>query len=176
MEVLQFISNVIMQGYKIPFFELLMPFFERKILLLVSPISLTRFQFLTFVRESKGLFWIFDMSTSLYTIRSLNSKILGIATQLFDRNYCLFKFYLKSATLKFSQTTENFSLSLRILAMRFPNIFSSVCSLQALFRLSSAPYIFTSILKPQPFLRNFEAITEIVEEQGIPMAISLMTV
>ena len=146
LEVLQFISNVIMQGYKIPFFELSVPFFERKILLLVSPISLTRFQFLTFVRESKGLFWIFDMSTSLYTSRSLNSKILGIATQLFDRNYCLFKFYLKSATLKFSQTTENFSLSLRILAMRFPNIFSSVCSLQALF---SSIY----------FYINFEATT-----------------
>ena len=30
LEVLQFISNVIMQGYKIPFFELSMPFFERK--------------------------------------------------------------------------------------------------------------------------------------------------
>ena len=30
LEVLQFISNVIMQGYKIPFFELSMLFFERK--------------------------------------------------------------------------------------------------------------------------------------------------
>ena len=106
LEVLQFISNVIMQGCKIPFF------WEKKIHLLVSPISLTRFQFLTFVRESKGLFWIFDMSNSLYTSRSLNSKILGIATQLFDRNY-----YLKQ-------------LLFRILAMGFQNIFSSVCSLQ----------------------------------------------
>ena len=90
-------------------------FLREKILLLVSPISLIRFQFLTFVRESKGLFWIFDMSTSLYTSRSL------------IRNYSLFKFYLKPATLWFSQTTENFSLSLRILAMGFQNIFSSVC-------------------------------------------------
>ena len=110
-------------------------FWEKKILLLVSPISLTRFQFLTFVRESKGLFWIFDMSTSLYTSRSLNSKILGIATRLFDRNYYLFKFYLKSVTLRFSQTTENFSLSLRILAMGFQNIFSSVSSLSGSLQL-----------------------------------------
>ena len=148
-------------------------FLRQKILLLVSPISLTRFQFLTFVRESKGLFWIFDMSTSLYTSRSLNSKILGIATQLFDRNYCLFKFYLKSATLRFSQTTENFSLSLRILAMGFQNIFSSVCSLSGSLQLHIFLHqfwshnLFHEILKPlQKSLRS----------QGIPMAISLMTV
>ena len=110
-------------------------FLREKRLLLVSPISLTRFQFLTYFWESKGLFWIFDMSTSLYISRSLNLKILGIATQLFDRNYYLFKFYLKSATLRFSQTTENFSLSLRILAMGFQNIFSSVCSLSGSLQL-----------------------------------------
>ena len=118
-------------------------FLREKILLLVSPISLTRFQFLTFVRESKGLFWIFDMSTSLYTSRSL------------IRNYSLFKFYLKPATLRFSQTTENFSLSLRILAMGFQNIFSSVCSLSGSLQLHI-------------FLHQFEAITEIVEESGHP--------
>ena len=173
LEVLQFISNVIMQGYKIPFFELSMPFLREKILLLVSPISLTRLQFLTFVRESKGSFWIFDMSTSLYTSRSLNSRILGIATQLFDRNYCLFKFYLKSATLRFSQTTENFSLSLRILAMGFQNIFSSVCSLSGSLQLHIFLHqfwshnLFHEILKP---------LQKSWRSQGIPMAISLMTV
>ena len=146
LEVLQFISNVITQGYKIPFFELSMPFFwEKKTHLLVSPISLTRFQFLTFVRESKGLFWVFDMSNSLYTSRSLNSKILGIATQLFDRNY-----YLKQ-------------LLFRILATGFQNFQFCVLS----FRLSSAPYIFTSILKP---------LQKSWRSQGIPMAISFMTV
>ena len=65
LEVLQFISNVIMQGYKIPLFEIQHLLLSEKIILLVSPISLTRFQFLTIVRESKGSFWIFDMSTSL---------------------------------------------------------------------------------------------------------------
>ena len=108
-------------------------FLREKILLLVSPISLIRFQFLTFVRESKNLFWIFDMSTSLYTSRSL------------IRNYSLFKFYLKPAKLRFSQTTENFSLSLRILAIGFQALFSSIY-----------------------FYINFEAITEIVEESGHP--------
>ena len=135
LEVLQFISNVIVQGYKIPFFELSMSFFERKNTSACKPDIINPLSVSNLRSESKGLFWIFDMSTSLYTSRSLNSKILGIATQLFDRNYCLFKFYLKSATLRFSQTTENFSLSLRILAMGFQNIFSSVCSLSGSLQL-----------------------------------------
>ena len=110
-------------------------FFERKNTSACKPDIINPLSVSNLRSESKGLFWIFDMSTSLYTSRSLNSKILGIATQLFDRNYCLFKFYLKSATLKFSQTTENFSLSLRILAMGFQNIFSSVCSLSGSLQL-----------------------------------------
>ena len=134
LEVLQFISNVIMQGYKIPFFELSMPFLREKTHLLVSPISLTRFQFLTFVRESKGLFWIFDMSKSLYTSRSLNSKILGIAIIIQDFGNGVSKYF-------------------------------QFCVLS--FRLSSAPYIFTSILKP---------LQKSWMSQGIPMAISLMIV
>ena len=125
--------------------------------MLVSPISLTRFHFLPVVQESKGSFWIFDMSTSLYTSRSLNAKIwVSLRSYLIVIITCLnLNLRLVITKLKFSRTTENFSLLLGILGTGFQDIFSSVCSFQAFF-------------SPVYFHIDFEAITEIVEEPGHP--------
>ena len=42
LEVSQFVLNIIMQGYKIPFFQLPTPFVREKMLLLVSIVMLFR--------------------------------------------------------------------------------------------------------------------------------------
>ena len=92
-----------MQGYKIPFFLLPTPFVKRNnssarensdfvsqavsdLLrldlieeLACKPNIINRFQSLPAVRESYGSYWIFGMSISLFTIRSLNAKTLALA-------------------------------------------------------------------------------------------------
>ena len=72
---------------------------------------------------------------------------LGVATQLFDCNYYLFKFELTSGY----HQIEIFPDHRKFLAFTwdFGNGVSRYFQLCVLpFRLSSAPYIFTSILKP----------------------------
>ena len=136
-EVLQFISNVIMQDYKVPFFELPKPFVERKNTSACKPDIINPVSVSNHSSGSKGSFWIFDMSTSLHTSRSLNWKIWASL-----RNYliviitCLnLTFSLVITTVRFSRTTENSSLSLGILAMGFQDIFSSVCSISGSLQL-----------------------------------------
>ena len=88
---------------------------------------------------------------------------LGVATQLFDRNYYLFKFDLKSGY----HHIEIFPDHRKFLAFEwdFGNGVSRYFQFCVLpFGLSSAPYIFTSILKP---------LQKSWRSQGIPIAIFL---
>ena len=84
---------------------------------------------------------------------------LGVATQLFDRNYYLFKFELTSGY----HQIEIFPDHRRFLAFAW-DFGNGVSRYFLPFRLSSAPYIFTSILKP---------LQKSWRSQGIPIAIFL---
>ena len=120
LEVSQFVLNVIMQGYKIPFFQLPTPFAKRNnasarensdfvsqavndLLRLdlieelackpniINPLSVS-------TRSSGKQRLILDLrhvNQFLYK-QKFKCEDLGVATQLFDRNYYLFKFDLQS--------------------------------------------------------------------------------
>ena len=103
--------------------------------LLVSLISLTRFQSLPAVWESNGSFWIFVMSISLFTSRSLNATTLALPHSYLAEIITCLNLILSPVTtiLKFFRTIENF--------LTFAWDFGTGV-LCATFRLSSAPYIF----------------------------------
>lgn len=122
--------------------------------LLVSPVSLTHFQFLPVVQDSKGSFWIFD---NQFTYRQkFKLKDLGVATQLFDCYYYLFKFDFKSGYhhIDIFPGHRKFLTFVWDFGNWISNIFSVLCDpFRALF---SSAY----------FYINLEAITEIVEGPG----------
>ena len=187
LEVSQFVLNVIMQGYKIPFFQLPTPFAKRNnasarensdfvsqavndLLRLdlieelackpniINPLSVS-------IRSSGKQRLILDLrhvNQFLYK-QKFKCEDLGVATQLFDRNYYLFKFDLKSGY----HHIEIFPDHRKFLAFEwdFGNGVSRYFQFCVLpFGLSSAPYIFTSILKP---------LQKSWRSQGIPIAIFL---
>ena len=122
--------------------------------LLVSPVSLTHFQFLPVVQDSKGLSWIFD---NQFTYRQkFKLKDLGVAKQSFDCYYYLFKFDFKSGYhhIDIFPGHRKFLTFVWDFGNWISNIFSVLCDpFRALF---SSAY----------FYINLEAITEIVEGPG----------
>ena len=128
--------------------------------LLVSPVSLTHFQFLPVVQESKGSFWIFD-NQFIYR-QKFKLKDLGVATQLFDCYYYLFKFDFKSGYhIDIFPGHRKFLTFVWDFGNWISNTFSVLCDP---FR---ALHIFTSILRP---------LQKLWRGQGILKAIFLMMV
>ena len=161
LEVSQFILNVIMQGYKIPFFQLPTPFVKRNnssarensdfVSQAVS--DLLRLDLIEEIackpniinplpvstrssgKQRNDSFWIFK-SISLFTSRSLNTRALALPHSYLAAIITCLNLILSPVTtmLKFSRTIENFSPLLGILARVF-QIFSIFCaSFRALFR------------------------------------------
>ena len=120
MEVSQFVLNVIMQGYKIPFLQLPTPFAKRNNTSarensdFVSPAvsDLLRLDQIKYFACNPYIINPLSVSTRgsrkqrlVLNLRYVNRFIykqkfkcedLGIVTQLFDRNYYLYKFDLQS--------------------------------------------------------------------------------
>ena len=155
-----------MQGHKIPFFQLPTPYVKRNnssarensdfvsqsvsdLLrldlieeLASKPNIINRFQSLPAVRESNSSFWIFVMSISLFTSRSLNARTLALPHSYLAAIITCLSLILSPVTtmLKFFRTIENFSPLLGISARVFSHIFNFVCYLSG-----SLPH---RILKP----------------------------
>ena len=150
-----------MQGYKIPFFQLPRPFAKRNNtsarensdFVSQTVNNLLRLDLIEELACKPHIINPLSVSTRrsgrqrlILDLRHVNQFIykqkfkcedLGVATQLFDHNYCLFLFDLKSDYhhIEIFRTTENFSLLLAILGMGFQDIFSSVCSLSGSLQL-----------------------------------------
>ena len=177
LEVSQFILNVIMQGYNIPFFQLPTPFVKRNnssarensdfvsqavsVLLRLDlieelackPNIINRSVSVSTRSSGKQrliscLIWIFVMSISLFTSRSLNARTLALphsylaAVEIFPdhRKFLTFSWDFGTGVFRYFQ----------------------FCVLP--FGLSSSPYMFTKILKP---------LQKSWRSQGIPIAIFL---
>ena len=187
LEVSQFILNVIIQGYKIPFFHLPTPFSKAnnasartnstfvteavndllKLNLveeifcapdIINPLSVS-------TRSSGKQRLILDIrhvNAFLYK-QKFKCEDLSVATQIFDKGYCLFKFDLKSGY----HHIEIFPEHRKYLAFAWDfgtgkSKYFQFCVLP--FGLSSAPFIFTKIFKP---------LQKSWRSRGIPIAIFL---
>ena len=76
-----------------------------------KPNIINRFQSLPAVRESNGSFWIFGMSISLFTSRSLNARTLALPHSYLAAIIICLKLILSAVTtmLEFFRTIQNFS-------------------------------------------------------------------
>ena len=184
----QFTLNVISQGYKIPFFELPTPFFKANNASALSNSSFVSkaVNELLHANLVEEIFCVpnivnpLSVSTRssgkqrlILDLRHVNSFIfkqkfkcedLSVAIQIFDKGFHLFKFDLKSgyhhmeifpAHRKFLSFAWDFGISGSSRYFQF-------CVLP--FGLSSAPFIFTKMLKP--LLKSWRS-------KGIPIAIFL---
>ena len=187
LEVSQFILNVIMQGYKIPFFQLPTPFAKRNntsarensAFVSQAVNDLLRLDLIEELACKPNIINPLSVSTRssgkqrlILDLRHVNQFIykqkfkcedLSVATQIFSRNYYLFKFDLKSGY----HHVEIFPDHRKFLAFSWDfgtgvYRYFQFCVLP--FGLSSAPYIFTKILKP---------LQKSWRSQGIPIAIFL---
>ena len=187
LEVSQFILNVIIQGYNIPFFHLPTPFFKAnnasartnstivteavndqlKLNLaeeifcppdIINPLSVS-------TRSSSNQRLILDLrhvNAFLYK-QKFKCEDFSVATRIFDKDYYLFKFDLKSGY----HHIEIFPEHGKYLAFAWDfgtgkSRYFQLCVLP--FGLSSAPFIFTKILK---------ALQKSWRSRGIPIDIFL---
>ena len=187
LEVSQFILNVIIQGYKIPFFHLPTPFSKAnnasarynssfvseavndllKLNLveevfcapdIINPLSVS-------TRSSGKQRLILDLRhvNAFVYKQKLKCEDLSVATQIFDKKYYLFKFDLKSGY----HHIEIFPEHRKYLAFAWDfgtGKFRYFLFCVLPFGLSSAPFIFTQILKP---------LQKSWRSRGIPIAIFL---
>ena len=187
MEVSQFILHVISQGYKIPFFQLPTPFFKpnnasaRSNRHFVSQAvnDLLDSNLIEEIFSAPGIVNPLSVSTRssgkqrlILDLRHVNAFVykqkfkcedLSVATQIFDKGFYLFNFDLKSGY----HHIEIFLEHRKYLAFAWDfgtgNFrYFQFCVLP--FGLSSAPFIFTKILKP---------LQKSWRSRGIPVAIFL---
>ena len=187
LEVSQFILNVITQGYKIPFFQLPTPFAKRNNasarensdFVSQAVNDLLRLDLIEELACKPNIINPLSVSTRssgkqrlILDLRHVNQFIykqkfkcedLSVATQISSRNYYLFKFDLKSGY----HHVEIFPDHRKFLAFAWDfgsgvYRYFQFCVLP--FGLSSAPYIFTKMLKP---------LQKSWRSQGIPIAIFL---
>ena len=166
----QFILNVISQGYKIPFFELLTPFFKANKASALSNSSFVSKAVSELLHADlvEEIFCVPDILNPLSVstrssgkqklildLRHVNSFIfkqkfkcedLSVAIQIFDQGFHLFKFDLKSGY----HHIEIFPAHRKFLTFAWDFGTGSIryfhfCVL--LFGLSSAPFIFTKMFK-----------------------------
>ena len=109
--------------------------------------SLTRFQCLPTVQGSNCSFWIFGMSISLFTSRSLNEKTLVLLNSYLAAIIICLNLILSPVTtmLEIFRTNRKFLAFAWDLGTCVSRYFQ-FCVLS--FGLSSVTYIFTKILKP----------------------------
>ena len=183
----QFVLNVISQGYKIPFFQLPTPFYKvnnasaRSNSSFVT-IAVNELLSLNLIEEifcAPDIINPLSVSTQrsgkqrlILDLRHVNTFIykqkfkcedLSVATQVFDKGFYLFKFDLKSGY----HHIEIFPDHRRFLAFAWDfgtGIFRYFQFCVLPFGLSSAPFIFTKILKP---------LQKSWRGQGIPIVIFL---
>ena len=174
LEVFQFILNVIIQGYKIPFFHLPTPFSKaNNASARNNSTFVTEFfcapdiinQLSVSTRSSGKQRLILDLrhvNAFLYK-QKFKCEDLSVATQIFDKDCYLFKFDLKSGY----HHIEIFPEHRKFLAFAWDFgtgkfRYFHFCVLP--FGLSSAPFLFTKILKP---------LQKSWRSRGIPIAIFL---
>ena len=183
----QFILNVISQGYKIPFFQLPTPFYKVNNASACSnnsfvTIALNELLSLDLIEKifcAPDIINPLSVSTQrsgkqrlILDLRHVNTFIfkqkfkwedLSVATQVFDKGFYLFKFDLKSGY----HHIEIFPDHRKFLAFAWDfstGIFRYFQFCVFPFWLSSAPFIFTKILKP---------LQKSWRSQGIPIVIFL---
>ena len=187
LEVSQFILHIISEGYKIPFFQLPTPFFKSNnasarvnsnfvssavndllnsdlveeifcVPDIINPLTVS-------TRSSGKQRLILDLrhiNTFIYK-QKFKCEDLSVATQIFDKGYYLFKFDLKSGY----HHIEIFPEHRKFLAFAWDfgtGVFRYFQFCVLPFGLSSAPFVFTKILKP---------LQKSWRSRGIPIAIFL---